>query len=214
MPVSLKDLVKYVTFLAEDKKWFTQQRHLISLKKLHIASKTNEPFVSTLEDFKIFMKGLKRELKTAQKEAPAFKLDVLPKAVTSQPETIVGLRTRVILLLGFTGAFRRGELSELNIEDLIVDDERMIIRMKKSKTNQTGAVEEKCVRRANDPMYCPVTTVITYLDQLGRSYGPLRVRIRREINVTDERLSITRSINLLKLHWARTRKGENTLHIR
>ena len=50
-------------------------------------------------------------------------------------KTLAGLRDRVVLLLGFTGAFRRSELAALNVEDLAFSKAGLIVNLAKSKTN-------------------------------------------------------------------------------
>ena len=51
---------------------------------------------------------------------------------------LAGLRDRALLLLGFSGAFRRSELVYLDFEDLTFTRDGFIVLLRKSKTDQEG----------------------------------------------------------------------------
>jgi len=51
---------------------------------------------------------------------------------------IKGLRDRALLLLGFSGAFRRSELVALDVSDLEETDDGFRITIRHSKTDQEG----------------------------------------------------------------------------
>ena len=58
--------------------------------------------------------------------------------IEAMPEGNKGIRDKALLLLGFAGGFRRSEFIGLNVEDLSIGDEGLIVRITKSKTDQTG----------------------------------------------------------------------------
>ena len=186
-PLSAIALVEYVTFLGRTRSFFTIQRHLASLAKFHRQNKVDSP--TTDEQFKVFMKGFKLKKTVRQKQAPDFSLKQFRGALDALPHTATGLRNRAILLLGFTGAFRRSELAQLDVNHLSIDEAGMVIRLDRSKTNQFGEVEEKAVSYANEPEYCPIGALQAWLAVTDRDEGPLFVRIRKGERVTGERLS-------------------------
>ncbi len=57
--------------------------------------------------------------------------------------TPAGLRNCALLLLGFTGTFRR---SALNVEDMTFNKKGLIIAFDQSKTNQTGQAHERAIQ--------------------------------------------------------------------
>lgn len=187
LPLSPVTLVEYVTFLGRQRSYFTVQRHLASLAKYHRLHELESP--TTNEQFKVFMKGFKLKKTVRQKQAPDFSVREFRKALDTLPDTPSGLRNRAILLLGFTGAFRRSELADLDINHLLIDETGMVIRLDRSKTNQFGEVEEKAVTYAHDEDYCPIHAVQQWLSLLPRATGPLFVRIRKGERITDQRLS-------------------------
>ena len=196
-PLSPVALVEYVTFLGRTRSFFTIQRHLASIAKLHRQHRLDSP--TTDEQFKVFMKGFKIRKTIRQKQAPDFSLKQFRQALDALPPTPTGIRNRAILLLGFTGAFRRSELAQLDVDHILIDEAGMVIRLDRSKTNQFGEVEEKAVSYANEPEYCPIGALQAWLAVVDRHEGPLFVRIRKGERVTGDRLS-DEWVNVLVQH--------------
>jgi len=60
------------------------------------------------------LKGIRRSIGTAQEgKAPLLTSDIR-RIVACCPETILGLRDRTFILVGFAGAFRRSELAAID----------------------------------------------------------------------------------------------------
>jgi integrase len=121
------------------------------------------------------MRGTVRELaeegRTEKRQKAPATSDVLISMVEHAPATLIGLRDRALLLLGFAGAFRRSEISALNIQDLeeVADGYRVHVR--RSKTDQEGAGQVVAVVRGAKA--CPVTAVLAWLDAAGIADGPV-----------------------------------------
>ena len=183
-PAALETLAAYVAHLADvGRKLATINRHLAAIEKNHqllgLPSAVNSPVLDVLR------KGVALEVGKKQKQAPAFSVPHLKRAIDrldlTRPE---GLRARALLLLGFAGAFRRSELVGLNLEHLHlvhdVADEVLVVSLPKSKTNQTGDVEQKAIFYADNPAYCPVRAYLAWVAVLGgRAEGPLFVSLSR-----------------------------------
>ena len=118
LPASVDTLAGFVTHLAETgKKVATIQRHCAAISKAHALRGADSP--TDDKKFKVLMEGIARLKGIRQKQAPAFSLALFKRTVKHIDEkTLAGMRDRVVLLLGFTGAFRRSELAALNVEDL------------------------------------------------------------------------------------------------
>ena len=118
LPASVETLAGFVTHLAETgKKVATIQRHCAAVSKAHALRGIDSP--TDDKKFKVLMEGIARLKGIRQKQAPAFSLALFKRTVKHIDErTLAGMRDRVVLLLGFTGAFRRSELAALNVEDL------------------------------------------------------------------------------------------------
>lgn len=187
LPSTPQALAEYIAELIPDKGYFTLQRRLATIAKYHRIH--NLPSPTTHEQFKIFMKGVRKEKTIRQNQASAFTLDEFRNAVDGQPMTPTGLRNRLLLLIGFTGAFRRQELVDVNVENLDIRTDGILIRIDQSKTNQDGAEEAKFIAKAKKEAYCPLRTLHQWLTFIGRTEGPLFVRVRKGEQPTLERLS-------------------------
>jgi site-specific recombinase XerD len=201
-PAAVATLSNYVAHLAElPRKLATIQRHLASIQRQHRLRKLKSA-AGTPELLDV-MQGIALDLGTKQKQAPAFSVDYLKSCIQKLDlSTTAGLRDRALLLLGFTGAFRRSELVAIDLEQIEVDSQGMLIRLGRTKTNQTGAAEEKAFFYSENALFCPIRAYQDWLRQLGgRTTGPLFVRIARSRvagmgTPTTQRLS-DKSVNTL-----------------
>ncbi|MBO3272329.1 tyrosine-type recombinase/integrase [Hymenobacter defluvii] len=156
----------------------TIQRHLAAIRKAHQLAGYRLP--ATLDALNVVMDGIARTLGKRQDQAPAFTVEELKHAIRRiDLDTSSGIRDRALLLLGFAGAFRRSELVGLNIEQLEFTERALLVHLAKSKTNQYGAVEDKAIFYAPTLDFCPVRCLRAWLHLLGRTTGPLFVKIPR-----------------------------------
>ncbi|HEV7350909.1 tyrosine-type recombinase/integrase [Telluribacter sp.] len=212
-PVDAEVLAVYVTHLADECKWATIQRRMAALRKWHELK--NEEFPARSRQVQAVLEGIRRVKGIRQKQAPAFSLDEFRPLIQSfDPENVIELRDKVVLLLGFTGAFRRSELVALNIEDLSFSRQGLIITLTQSKTNQYGEIEQKAFFYHPDPLLCPIRTLEEWL-ALRPAQGPLLVRFRKgkthgEVRLTEERLSDKSVDNLVK-HYLGTEYSAHSL---
>ncbi len=113
-PVSPETLAAYVTHLADACKWATINRRLAAISKLHQLNNQETPTQN--RTFRVVMEGIKRSKGIRQKQAPAFNINELKTIFRElDAESNRTLRDKALLLLGFTGAFRRSELVALNV---------------------------------------------------------------------------------------------------
>ena len=207
-PAVAEQLANYISDLAEHYTVATIQRRLAMLSSFHelqgFDSPTGHKLVRTTMD------GIKRSLGIRQHQAPAFTLEAFQKVILGLDESVNGqLRDKVVLLLGFTGAFRRGELVALNVEDLVFDEEGILIDVRRSKTDQLGAGQLKAIFYASHPGLCPVRTTQRYLQRIEEVMQvatevkeakvqpfPLLLRMRRGDRFGEQRLT-DQTVNLI-----------------
>jgi site-specific recombinase XerD len=110
-------------------------------------------------------------------------------AMAADTKSLLALRNRAILLLGFAGAFRRSELVALNVEDLEETPEGLLITIRRGKTDQEGLGRKVAIPRGH--VACPVEAVKAWREAAGVAQGPLfrRVWNRRAQRVGTQRLS-------------------------
>jgi integrase len=103
-------------------------------------------------------------------KAPAT-AERLKEMVSHCPPSLQGLRDRAILLLGFSGAFRRSELAALSVADIEETEGGLRVHIKSSKTDQEGAGAVVAVIRGNGN--CPVRALNSWLEAAGTQEGPI-----------------------------------------
>ena len=106
---------------------------------------------------------------------------------------LANARNSALIALGFAGAFRRSELAGLTVDDLewVTRNEKqvLVVRLKRSKTDQTGKGLEKAIFPAENPEICPVALLKHWLS-LGRiNSGPVFRRFKRNGYVSKNGLS-------------------------
>jgi site-specific recombinase XerD len=202
-PVSPETLAAYVSHLGDTCKWATINRRLAAISKLHQLNNLDTPTQNRV--FRIVMEGIKRTKGIRQKQAPAFKLNILKHLLRDfDTKSNANLRNKALLLLGFTGAFRRSELVALNVEDLSFTDEGLIISMQKSKTNQYGDYEEKAIFYSPESVLCPIRTLQAWIQRLDKEALPLFVRVRKGDRITTDRLTDKTVNDLVKTYFGDT----------
>lgn len=93
----------------------------------------------------------------------------------------------------------------LDLEHIELTDAVLLLLLGKSKTNQTGKVEDKAVFYAANPLFCPVRAFQDWQRLLGRTAGPVFGSLRKgktagDAVPTDKRLSAVRVNRLVKQH--------------
>ncbi|MEU4508832.1 hypothetical protein AB0G05_04995 [Nonomuraea wenchangensis] len=101
---------------------------------------------------------------------------------TTDPATLVGLRDRVVLVLGFALMGRRSELAALDIADLTFTADGLEVAIRRSKTDQDAFGEIVPLPYGSHPATCPVRVVqawLAMLEERGVAEGPLLRAIDR-----------------------------------
>lgn len=212
LPANVATMARYVADLADiPRKLSTIRRHLAAIHKHHQLRGYPSPVHA--DELALVLDGITRTLGKRQKQAPAFTVEELKESIRRlDVTTTAGLRDRALLLLGFAGAFRRSELVALNVEDLEFTERALLVHLTKSKTNQTGEIEDKAVFYASTAAFCPVRSARAWVQQLVRSSGPLFVSLKRgqvkgKALPTAKRLSPLRVNGLVQLHLNHDEEG-------
>ena len=146
---------------------------------------------------KTILAGIRRSVGVAPRQKrPALASDVRTMA-GALPEGLQGLRDRALLLLGFSGAFRRSELVSLDVEDLAFGEDGLTVTLKRSKTDQEGEGRSVGIPFGSSPASCPVRTVRAWIDAAGIREGSLFRAVTGD-TVAPERLSDKAVARLVK----------------
>lgn len=203
------DVNTILDYMVEQKekglKYSTIQRRLVSLRFFyqqfaeHLANKGigyNNP--ATSEQVKVFMKGLRKTIGTAPKQKRAANKRLMQSILNElSGDRLADIRNRALLALGYAGAFRRSELSKLNIEDIERDNDGIYVTVRKSKTDQDGKGLRKFIYYANDSKYCPVRLLENWIRSAGITEGALFRQIKKGGKIGG-RLSDTSIYNIVR----------------
>ena len=173
LPAAPETVALYLTDLAGRRKTSTLQRRLSSISQAHqLAGHAAHDSPTRHATVRAVWAGIRRAKGTAQAgKAPALTADVRAMVATL-PDTLLGLRDRALLLLGFAGAFRRSELVGLDVGDLEAGRAGLAVTLRRSKTDQEGAGRKLGVPYGAHPDTCPVRAVQEWLDASRTARGP------------------------------------------
>lgn len=149
----------------------TIRRRMAAIRKMH--SIAGHPNPCEAEVVRATLKGIERNFGSRhESKAPATRERIEAMVNACAPDTLEGLRTRAILLIGYAGAFRRSEIVALHMADLKWSNEGVTIIVRHSKTDQTGKGMVKAIPYINGGL-CAATALKVWLRAAGISDGPV-----------------------------------------
>jgi len=192
LPSEPKIVSLYLTHLStKDVKISTLKRRLVSIGVIHKIKghylDTKHP--SIIEN----LMGIKRRKGSVQKGKKPLLINNLKRIINvidqDKSEEIKKLRNRTIILIGFSGGFRRNEIVSLDYDDLDFVSEGLKINLKRSKTDQYGEGSVKGLPYFENPQYCPVVSIEKWLKLSKINNGPLFRRFTKGSNLSENRLT-------------------------
>ena len=201
LPASPDTVALYLSDLAERCKTSTLQRRLAALSQAHQAAGQTAHDVPTKHaTVRAVMAGIRRTKGTAQRGKAAAVTAVVRAMVEGTPDRLLGLRDRALLLLGFSGAFRRSELVALDVEDLEFTGDGLVVTQRRGKTDQEGEGRKIGIPFGGRPDTCPVRAVREWLDAAAVVFGPVFRSVNRHSQVQPGRLSDKAVAIVVKRH--------------
>lgn len=163
LPAEPATVALYITHLASCRAAGTITRRLTSITKAHQAAGFDTPATTRHIVVSETLKGVRRTIGTAQKcKSPLLTKD-LKRMIELLPAGLIGIRDRALLLIGYSGGFRRSELTSLTIEDTNFTEDGLIITLRRSKTDQLGQGRRIGIPRGSNPDTCPVRLLREWL---------------------------------------------------
>jgi integrase len=135
------------------------------------------------------MKGIRRTIGTAPGQKAASLTDDIRAMVNATDAGIIGIRDRVLILLGFAGAFRRSELVGLDAEDCAFGKDGLTATLRRSKVDQEGVGRKIGIPYGSNAETCPVRTMQAWIEQAAITAEPVFRSINRHGHVKTGRLS-------------------------
>lgn len=186
IPSTPKMVAEYLAECATIKAVATIQRSLAAIAKAHVAVGAPDPTKS--EIVRATMRGIRRSLSTAQREARPILKEDLFQILERMGDGPKDVRDRALLLLGFAGAFRRSELVGIDVADIEHVRQGLVVLLKKSKTDQEARGRKIGIPHGRT-RWCPVRSVTDWLDHSGVATGPVFRPVSRHCHVAAQRLS-------------------------
>ena len=192
LPSDTKVVSLYLTHLStKDVKMSTIKRRLVSIGVIH---KMKGHYLDTKHPIIVEnLLGIKRRKGTVQRGKKPILINELRKILDvidqQKSEDIKKLRDKTLILIGFSGGFRRNEIVSLDYEDLDFVYEGVKITVKRSKTDQFGQGSIKALPYFDNSVYCPVTTLKRWINISKISKGPIFRRFSKGSKLTNYRLT-------------------------
>jgi len=192
LPSEPKIVSLYLTYLStKDVRMSTLKRRLVSIGVIHKLKgyylDTKHP--SIIEN----IMGIKRRKGSIQRGKKPLLISNLKQIINvideQKKEEIKKLRDRSIILIGFSGGFRRNEIVSLDYEDLDFVEEGLKINLRRSKTDQFGEGSVKGVPYFEYSQYCPVLSLKKWVEKSNIDSGPLFRRFSKGSKLTENRLT-------------------------
>ena len=117
-------------------------------------------------------------------------LKALINAIDEQKKKeIKKIRDKSIILIGFSGGFRRNEIVSLDYDDLDFVPEGLKITIRRSKTDQFGEGSKKALPYFDNYKYCPVVTLKKWIEISKINSGPIFRRFNKGSILSEKRLT-------------------------
>jgi len=192
LPSDPKIVSLYLTHLStKDIKISTIKRRLVSIGVIH---KMKGHYLDIKHPLIIEnLMGIKRRKGTVQKGKKPLLIRDLKTIIDiinqQKIEDIKKLRDKTIILIGFSGGFRRNEIVSLDVDDLEFVYEGVKITVKKSKTDQFGEGFIKALPYFENELYCPVISLKRWLNISKITKVSIFRRFTKGSNLSNNRLT-------------------------
>jgi len=192
LPSEPKIVSLYLTHLStKEAKMSTLKRRLVSIGVIHKLKghylDTKHP--SIIENI-MGIKRRKGSIQKGKKPLLISNLKTLINVIDQQDkEEITKSRDRSIILIGFSGGFRRNEIVSLDYDDLDFVSEGVKINIKRSKTDQFGEGSLKGLPYFDSSEYCPVVSLKKWIKISKINSGPVFRRFIKGSKLSDKRLT-------------------------
>ena len=192
LPSDPKIVSLYLTHLStKDAKMSTLKRRLVSIGVIH---KLKGHYLDTKHPAIIEnIMGIKRRKGSIQKAKKPILINSLKLIIDvidqQNKQEIKKFRDRSIILIGFSGGFRRNEIVSLDYDDLDFVPEGLKINIKRSKTDQFGEGFTKALPYFDGSQYCPVVSLKNWLDISKITSGSVFRRFVKGSKLSENRLT-------------------------
>jgi integrase len=177
MPPSVPVIALYLAELSTRLRAATIARRMAAIAD---ASKRAGFGTDALKSFAVqeVWKGIRRTLGVAPEVKTPLTASAIRQIVRACPDTLIGKRDRLLLLVGFAGGFRRSELVSIGFEHLTFEPnltgaDSVTIFIPKSKTDQESEGRTIKLLRGSTDETCPIVAIKEWMNISGLRTGRL-----------------------------------------
>jgi len=170
-------------------KWNSLDRRLTAITKIH--QYNGHEFSRKAPAIRRTLSGIKRVLSKEQthrivedRKSPIL-MENIRKMMESLPDTLIGKRDRALLLIGFSGALRRSELSNIQKEHLQFLKEGIVLLLPWSKTG----MREVNIPYGSNHLTCPVRALQDWINVSKIESGAIFRAINRHNQIQPNAIS-------------------------
>jgi len=200
LPATSATVALYLAHLADDgRKVAGIGLALVAISQRHrLAGKESPSKGAAVQET---FKGIRRRLGVAQQAKRPLLVADLKAMTAALPGSLLGVRDRALLTLGFAGAFRRSELVALDVTDVSFTADGLEVALRRSKTDQEGTGRKVGIPYGSLRSTCPVRALRAWLEAAVITKGPVFRSVNRWSGV-GERLSDKAVALVVKRHAA------------
>lgn len=192
LPCTAETLAEYASALADERK--APASIMRALSSIRVVHKLGGHYPPDTLAARAVVKAYRNERADSGQpnERPASALSVRQLKTVAEaldPDDVLGLRDRLIFVLGWAMMARRSELTRLDIPDVAEVEQGLDITIRKAKADQMAVGRKVAVPYGSDPLTCPVRLTRAWLALLtsrGITSGPLLRRVDRHGHIGGE----------------------------
>jgi integrase len=186
----------YLTALESSHSPSTIRRRLAAISVSHQLAGMETPTAKA--GVKSVWAGIRRRNGVAPRKVRAARTKMITTLVEPLGNRLIDVRDRTLILIGFAGALRRSELVALDLDDVEEDTDGLVLRIRRSKTDQEAEGEIRGLPYGSHPATCPVRAWRAWIDASDITTGPAFRGVDRHGHLRSGRLSDRAVADLIK----------------
>lgn len=192
-PTSPEVVASYIAHRAQQVRHSTISRDIAAISAAHLDTGLDDP--TAHHGVRRALRSVGRTQGTAPSRRATPVTTILMRQIIDAMDdlhTATGKRDRALLLVGLAAAQRRSEIAALTSNDISRHDAGLLLRIRRSKTDQTGRGELIGIPLGAHPATCPVLALEDWLEEGGRRLGdgsPVFSRIYNRSRIADTAMS-------------------------
>jgi integrase len=195
VPATPEQVARYLVDHAASLSMATLARRLAGIRAGHVERGFSDPTKGEL--VRLTFRGIRRTYGRPQRRVAPLRIEHLSVLTSIPGSSTRDIRDRALLLVGFTGAFRRAELSAIQRDWISLTEHGISIAVPKSKTDQESKGRNVVIPQVGGPV-CPVAALEVWLEFSEIVEGSLFRRISKTGKILAKGLSASAIATIVK----------------